>query len=432
MKTKLTTIFALVIICLGILIWQRNQLGTLREEVAETETLLSGSQGGSERNSHDFKTTSKSTGPESKSSFGEPVAATTGPDLLEIAEDEKEKGGPFGFFLGLTRILEELKEHSSEELFVLLEELKEMDDAEESKAGEIFLVLLMTLSGVEPERALTFIDEQSEKDPEEAFQIKLMVFAEWAETDPGKAQAYLEKQSWEGAEKQTAERKVLDSLADKNLGKALDYFDTIEIHPGNLSVVIAQAARDPERREEAWRLLEKDLDPKRYQSISSGILGAIFVESGLAGMDEAAKGMKFATLKDRDRAMLGFFDLAVSNTPEEAMTWLQREITPESQAEQIPRGIRIWAMQDVAAAGNWLREQEASPTKNAAISVYANSVARLDPQGALVWTEEITEQQEKDTAKRKVLEQWHQSDPKAATAWVEKAGLETTLWLPKD
>lgn len=331
----------------------------------------------------------------------------------------------------LGRMLETVKDHSSDELFTLLKTLKEME-AENRETSEIFSILLMSLASEEPERTLIFLESGVEEKPNRVQQYRMIAFAAWAGSDPEKSGRYLASRDWKESEKMMANKAIIESLASKNLRKALAYCDTSEMHPNMKGVIAAQAARIPERREEAWELLEEDLETNTRNILSGGVLSAIFFESGLAGVTEVLPRMKFDTPDDRDQVLASIVDGGIWNSPGETMSWMQQELSKKALAEKIPDALQKWAIRDVAAAGNWLREQETSPTRNAAISAYATTVAKLDPKGALDWTKEITEQKTQDEAKRKVLTQWHHSDPKAASTWIEEAGLEPAQWLPKD
>ena len=54
-----------------------------------------------------------------------------------------------------------------------------------------------------------------------------------------------------------------------------------------------------------------------------------------------------------------------------------------------------WAREDYAAAGNWLNEQSAGITKNAAIKTYADALHSREPEAAADWAVTLPEGKER-------------------------------------
>jgi len=424
MKTNLITAFALIALCVGVSGWQRSQLTDLREEISNRKSLPVAPK---------IQTSSLGSVESipAEKDIGSRITATIS-RILTIQSESDNNEGPATFFLSLTRILEELRDFSSDELFVALKQLKEMESADH-KVKKMFSTLLMVVADVEPERTLSFIETQlSDDDSSKSQMTRMAAFSAWAETNPQLAREFLAKQSWDDSELMNARKSLLEGYAKSSLTEALNYLEDSKIHPRMAGYTAMQIAQDPNRREEIWELLDNDIAPSLRNDVSGGLLSAILMESGLSGVDEALDGMKFASPQDRDHVLSGLTDLAFQATPKEAMNWALREFSPESQSQVITKGLRRWAGKDFAAAGNWLKEQAPSPNKNSAIAAYATTVAKLDPQSALAWADEITEKDSQDETRRDVLKQWHEAAPQAAAVWLDKKGLDREQWLPND
>lgn len=427
MKSKLITVLVIVAVCSSILLWQRGHLVELREEIEDARTSLATSP---ERSS--LISSTSSINPVESVSLGADAKARTSETVSRLEEmiSNMDRKSPTGMFLTISRVLELLKDHSSDELFLVLQNLNELA-ADDNNADRLLPLLLMVLADVEPERTLAFIAETESAKPSRNDQVQIVAFAAWARDDPEKARAYLAKQDWKDTERQFAEMALFKSLASRNFGEALAYFEEAGMDFRMAGGVVMASAKDPALREEIWKALDGEMAPEMRGGLNSTLVVATYQESGLSGVEKTMEHLRFDSSKERDQALLNVASLSMMTAPAETMTWIGREFSAETQIQAIPNALRTWAERDFEAAGNWLQSQEPSTVKNEAISVYATTVAKLDPAAALEWSGKITEAKSRDQTRRQVLDGWHEADPDAASAWVEGQGWDAKEWLSK-
>ena len=80
--------------------------------------------------------------------------------------------------------------------------------------------------------------------------------------------------------------------------------------------------------------------------------------------------------------------LSYSIKPDETSQWIDwigEKLPVEKAAGPISNIVSRWTERDYQAAGKWLASTPASPTKNAAIRSYAQTVSALDPATATQW-----------------------------------------------
>ncbi len=65
--------------------------------------------------------------------------------------------------------------------------------------------------------------------------------------------------------------------------------------------------------------------------------------------------------------------------------WMSTNLPTETSVGHIDKLVRKWTTDDYQAAGKWLASTPASPTKNAAIRSYAETISTLDPATATQW-----------------------------------------------
>ena len=84
-----------------------------------------------------------------------------------------------------------------------------------------------------------------------------------------------------------------------------------------------------------------------------------------------------------------------------------------------------WTTRDPEAAGNWLAGQPAGPARDAGITGLAKAAFDFDPEAALDWATEISDEGFRGEAVEIGLREWMKRDPETARRWANQNGLAT-------
>jgi hypothetical protein len=114
-----------------------------------------------------------------------------------------------------------------------------------------------------------------------------------------------------------------------------------------------------------------------------------------------------------------------------AMAWLATLPASGERDVGVQETYRAWLGHDREAAKAWLRAAEFEPWLEPALALYVKSLARENPEQALEWTDLILDAERRREAIIKIGRYWHQVDPEAARAWLDRSGLpeEDRRWI---
>lgn len=114
-----------------------------------------------------------------------------------------------------------------------------------------------------------------------------------------------------------------------------------------------------------------------------------------------------------------------------AMAWLATLPAGAERDVSVQETYRTWLSRDREAALAWLRAAELEPWLEPALALYVKSLARESPEQALEWTALILDAERRREATMKIGRYWHQIDPDAARAWLDRSGLseEDRKWV---
>jgi hypothetical protein len=108
---------------------------------------------------------------------------------------------------------------------------------------------------------------------------------------------------------------------------------------------------------------------------------------------------------------------------EAAMEWALALPDGEERDESVLAAYRSWGRRDRERASAWMRSREPTPALEPALALFIIRVARDDPEEALEWLVHIEDEERRLQTLASVGRRWMVSDPVAATAWLEGAGL---------
>ncbi len=114
----------------------------------------------------------------------------------------------------------------------------------------------------------------------------------------------------------------------------------------------------------------------------------------------------------------------ISSDPAAASDWIMKVEDPTLRDKLVAAGAKAYALTNPRDAATWLASTVKSENtkEEAAISI-VESWAVTDPLSAANWAASFPESEAKTTAQFLVTNYWLQTDPDAATVWLQKAQL---------
>jgi|GEM_PF-727045 len=116
-------------------------------------------------------------------------------------------------------------------------------------------------------------------------------------------------------------------------------------------------------------------------------------------------------------ARRGFSSSSISS--EDTSKWIDwlGKNTPEGKSSSgIGSIVTSWTRRDYQAAGKWLATASDGPTKNIAISAYAETISEYEPEIAAQWATMLPSGKERERALKTIYENWPQDDTSAKAA----------------
>ena len=89
--------------------------------------------------------------------------------------------------------------------------------------------------------------------------------------------------------------------------------------------------------------------------------------------------------------------------------------------------LQEWALSDSVAASAWLSEQIPGSRRDAAITGFVQSIQEHAPDAATLWSNAISQPDQRIRHLAESLESWNTRDPAAAQAWLQETELEPAL-----
>lgn len=96
--------------------------------------------------------------------------------------------------------------------------------------------------------------------------------------------------------------------------------------------------------------------------------------------------------------------------------WVGEKIPPEKSRSSIHNMVRNWTNKDYQAAGKWLAGFENGPVKNIAVSTYAETVSRYEPEAGAQWAATLPPGEERDQTLKQIYENWPTKDDASKAA----------------
>lgn len=89
--------------------------------------------------------------------------------------------------------------------------------------------------------------------------------------------------------------------------------------------------------------------------------------------------------------------------------------------------IQIWSEKNLEKTVEWLSNLGAGAVRDAGVAAYARKLAPSSPEAALQWAGRISNPETRDHEFESLIQKWFATDRKAASTWMQTAGLSDQL-----
>jgi hypothetical protein len=303
--------------------------------------------------------------------------------------------------------------------------LAEKDLTSETRVNFIGSLILI-LSDERPAEAVQLYTESAEflADAPLARHVISRALRRWAVLDPLAAQSWLRNhpEGHRGISESDAQRLILAGTLKNSPSLAITLLQ--EMNATDSSNALRTLIEEADTLEQRSAILAALREQKATQSLSMP----------LATMARNLKGESFETLQTwlNDSGLNPFekaqfaSGLTYASTQQDTgqwIDWMARSLTGAPLRDGVGSLVSQWTQQDYLAAGKWLTALAAGPAKYAAVSTYATTVAKYEPQTAVQWALTLPEGPDRQATLAAIHRNWPKSDAAAAARFALDYGL---------
>ena len=252
----------------------------------------------------------------------------------------------------------------------------------------------------------------------------------WAERDPRAAADWVDGMANDGS-KIVAAKSLAASWGSHAPEKVSAWLETLPAGEIRTSAALALsetwAQKDP-RTASLWAFQEAqatgDVRPLKNS------LRAYALENPV-GAEALAR--QLAAEENNPAGTLAYVQARAEIDPARTVDWLssleQNDPIHRSEyfAQYTEAAIAEWTKNDSIAASAWLSLQASSPTRDAAIVGFSESIQRFEPEAAAAWANTLSDPERRMEQLSQSVRSWAKNDPRSALDWVIGAELEPAL-----
>ena len=309
----------------------------------------------------------------------------------------------------------------------LQEALKRTEEIKEPGSKMMLsMVLLSRWAEKDGPGALRYAEE-SLKDKGPMMQMaKMGVLSSWAQSDPDAAWEHIQKSDDVGADGPMGGRGMMmmglfSSLAAQDPDKAFARLAELQDPQERQMALggIAQSAFDDTSRNRLMDEISKLPDANERKEARAAILGQ------LAMMDPEKAMAATSALPAEERAEVSqrVGTSLMMSDPAVGANYLVENAAPHKKSEIYNQVISQWVGSDANAAGAWLGAQPPSQDLDQARASFATRVANRDPESAMAWAGQISDETQRTETMGQVFKGWQMKDPAAANSALTSSGL---------
>ena len=337
--------------------------------------------------------------------------------LIAFAKEveEAEKNGleqDPGMQRRVIEMLDQLLSLNSEELKILIGELRGRADLKDDTRKGMIGFCIMSLSQDHPEKALEIFTESSDLlvDNGMSKHVLSSALAEWAKDRPLAAVEWMKKNASRFPDliNDDSKRAVVSGAASKDFTLAFQLAAELKLsgNDDSLLPIMARAAGTPEKQKELLAVIRKQAagmaDGKEAAEFAQKGVACLFSQVSQSGYGSAMDWLRSADLSEQETNGIAA-DIQYHHTKADTGKWLDwiGGRTDSKISQDVTRNlVRDWTRNDYKAAGEWLAAAPAGSNKETAVMSYAETVAPYDPEVAAQWAATLDGNKKDETLKR--------------------------------
>jgi hypothetical protein len=252
----------------------------------------------------------------------------------------------------------------------------------------------------------------------------------WAERDPRAAADWIDGMANDGS-KIAAAKSLAVSWGSRDPEKVSAWLKTLPDDEIKATAALALAETWPQKDPRAASLWAFQL------AQSSGDVRPLknslrqYALENPAGAEAFAR--QLAEEENNPSGTLAYIQARAEIDPASTVDWLSslEQSDPFHRSEYFAQyteaAISEWTKNDSIAASAWLSQQAPSPTRDAAIVGFSESIQRFEPEAAAAWANTLSDPERRMEQLSQSVRSWAENDARAALSWVIGAELEPAL-----
>ena len=312
------------------------------------------------------------------------------------------------------------------QLEIAIADFRASKDVDGEMRNGILSFAIMTLAEEHPERALQLFTEggdNSLSSGEGKHQISAAL-AKFAAQDPDAALEWVRANSAKHPDLVTDQVKngLIRGAAKNDMKLAFGLITELGIKDASNALnEIADTAEDMKARKEFLGLLREFSEKNSATEAGSSGSGALsYLAPGIAkdGFAAGSRWIEENKLSPAERAILARNIAMNAKGPEKGqwIEWMGEGLSGNERETRIEASVQQWTQSDHRAAGEWLAALPEGPAKAPAVAAFAKTVAKYDPQIAAQWALSMPPGEKRAETIKEIHRQWPLDDSSSEAA----------------
>ncbi len=331
-------------------------------------------------------------------------------------------------------LMDRMMSLDTSQLKFLITAVQAAKDLKDETRQNLVAFSILTLANDHPLAALTLFTESPDlhKDNRMGSYIVSSSLSQWAKQDPTSALEWVKNNSAKFPDLITDDVKtgLISGTATQDPKLAFKLIGELGLKDANSSISeIIEAATTPDERTATLTALREHLagitDEKTRAELSDRAISDFnndLIKSGFAASTQWIAKSNF-TPAELDSFAGGLYNLKGDENGQ-WIQWVGEKLSPEKADDKVRDLVRTWTQNDYQAAGKWLSNAADGPTKNSAISSYAETVSKYEPATAAQWALTLPPGKDRDKTLRRISQNWPKEDAAGKAAFKQQHGIK--------
>lgn len=313
----------------------------------------------------------------------------------------------------------------AEQLKILIAEFRNSTEMKDDTRMGMIAFSIMTLANDHPEAALTLFTESEDMIDNDMMGNHLLTssLANWARDDPDGALEWVRKNGKKYPDLITDKVKagLVKGAATNSIALGFDLLGELKLeNPRDAINGLAGAVGSPEERTEFLTHYREYLKTVPNEDGERSFGAMYLIANGIVkdGFEKGSSWIAKNNLSENEikalASSIGFS--SKSSEKGQWIDWMGENLTGSDRDRRIGSMMENWTQNDYRAAGEWLAEAPAGPTKTASVVGYAKTVAPHDPKAAVEWALTLPPGAKRKETLKAIYESWPQDDPASKAA----------------